>query len=99
GVITASTRTTSELLVLDAHRPTDAFAPVWPRRDGVEYGLKHVVVDGHDEFWILHNDGAQDFELDRVPVDDVDQVDVVVPAQSGVLLRHIHTFAGQLLVS
>lgn len=98
-VISASSKTTSEVLVLDAHRPTDAFAPVWPRRDGVEYGLEHVVVDGHDEFWILHNDGAQDFELVRVPVDAVDQVDVVVPAQSGVRLEDIDAFAGHVLVS
>jgi oligopeptidase B len=39
---------------------------VWPRREGVEYDSSHAVVDGEDVLYILHNDGALDFELVRV---------------------------------
>lgn len=98
-MISASSKTTSEVLVLDARCPTEAFWPVWPRHDGVEYGLEHVVVDGRDEFWILHNAGAQDFELVRVPVDDVDDMSVLLPARPGVRLEDIDAFAGHVLVS
>ncbi|WP_226532786.1 S9 family peptidase [Microbacterium paraoxydans] len=43
---------------------------VWPRRDGVEYSIDHAVVDGEDRLFILHNDGALDFELVSVAASD-----------------------------
>lgn len=43
---------------------------VWPRREGVEYSLEHAIVDGEDRLFILHNDGALDFELVSVRADD-----------------------------
>ncbi|MEZ5213902.1 MAG: hypothetical protein R2692_03555 [Microbacterium sp.] len=38
---------------------------IWPRREGVEYSATHAVVDGDDVLYIVHNDGALDFELVR----------------------------------
>ncbi|TCJ29482.1 S9 family peptidase [Microbacterium sp. PI-1] len=43
---------------------------VWPRREGVEYSIDHAVVDGEDRLFILHNDGALDFELVSVAASD-----------------------------
>ncbi len=43
---------------------------VWPRREGVEYSSTHAIVDGEDVLYVLHNDGALDFELVQVPVAD-----------------------------
>lgn len=40
---------------------------IWPRREGVEYSVDHAILGGEDWFAILHNDGAEDFELVRVP--------------------------------
>ncbi|RZI79604.1 MAG: S9 family peptidase, partial [Microbacterium sp.] len=42
---------------------------IWPRREGVEYSATHAVVDGEDVLYVLHNDGALDFELVRVAAD------------------------------
>jgi oligopeptidase B len=39
---------------------------VWPRTEGVEYDSSHAVIDGEDVLFILHNDGALDFELVKV---------------------------------
>ena len=43
---------------------------VWPRTEGVEYDSSHAVIDGEDVLFILHNDGALDFELVRVAASD-----------------------------
>ncbi|MFT4280667.1 S9 family peptidase [Microbacterium sp.] len=43
---------------------------VWPRQEGVEYSSTHAIVDGEDVLYVLHNDGALDFELVQVPVAD-----------------------------
>lgn len=98
-MISASSKITSEVLVLDAHTPTESFHPVWPRREGVEYGIEHVIVNGRDEFWILHNSGAADFELVRVPVSGEHEPAVVLPAHDGVRYEDIDAFADHVLVS
>ena len=43
---------------------------VWPRTDGVEYDVEHVVVDGKDALLVVHNDGAVNFELVSVAASD-----------------------------
>ncbi|AEG42954.1 S9 family peptidase [Isoptericola variabilis] len=66
--IELGSKTTSEAWILEADDPTGAFRPVWTRREGVEYSVEHVVLPdaeggGRDALLILHNDGAQNFEL------------------------------------
>ena len=36
--------------------PTGEFTVVWPREEGVEYGVEHAVIDGRDRFLILHKE-------------------------------------------
>jgi oligopeptidase B len=55
---------TSEYWMLDATTPDAAFTVVAPRRQGVEYHVEHA----GDHFLILHNDGAENFEIATAPV-------------------------------
>jgi oligopeptidase B len=55
---------TSEYWMLDATTPDAAFTVVAPRRQGVEYDVEHA----GDHFLILHNDGAENFEIATAPV-------------------------------
>ena len=62
--IQTASKLTSEAWLLDASSPDGDFAVVAPRRQGVEYGVE---VAG-DRLLILHNDGAENFELAAAPL-------------------------------
>jgi oligopeptidase B len=63
-MIHTSSKLTSEVWLLDAAAPAAPFSVVAPRRYGVEY---EVEVAG-DRLLILHNDGAENFELASAPL-------------------------------
>jgi oligopeptidase B len=69
-VLEAGSSVTSETWLLDAADPTGEFRVVWPRKEGVEYDVEHVVAGGKDRLLIVHNDGAVNFELVSVAADD-----------------------------
>jgi oligopeptidase B len=62
--IHTASKLTSEVWLLDAATPEGEFTVVAPRRQGVEY---NVEVAG-DRLLILHNDGAENFELATAPL-------------------------------
>ncbi|TFD26353.1 S9 family peptidase [Cryobacterium cryoconiti] len=62
-LIEAGSSVTTETRLLDAADPTGEFTVVWPRRDGVEYGVEHAVLNGEDRLLVVHNDHAVNFEL------------------------------------
>ena len=98
-VIELGSKITSEALVLDAADPTGEFRVVWPRREGVEYEIEHAIVGGSDRFLVLHNDGAENFELVDVPADDpTDEHDrrVVVAHHPERRIESVDAFAGHL---
>ncbi|MDM7886921.1 S9 family peptidase [Curtobacterium sp. RHCJP20] len=98
-VIELGSKITSEALVLDAADPTGEFRVVWPRRDGVEYEIEHAIVGGSDRFLVLHNDGAENFELVDVPADDpTSEHDrrVVVAHHPERRIESVDAFAGHL---
>jgi oligopeptidase B len=70
--ITASSKLTSEVRLLDATEPTAQPRVVLPRRQGVEYSVEHQAGRGGPgdagRLLILHNDGALNFELSAVPL-------------------------------
>ena len=70
--ITASSKLTSEVWLLDATEPTAQPRVVLPRRQGVEYSVEHQAEPGGPgdagRLLILHNDGALNFELSAVPL-------------------------------
>ncbi|MFH8250948.1 S9 family peptidase [Microbacterium sp. B2969] len=65
-VIGLGSSITSEEWLLDADDLRGEPRVVWPRREGVEYESHHAVVDDEDVLYIVHNDGALDFEMVRV---------------------------------
>jgi oligopeptidase B len=75
-------------------QPLTLFAP---RREEVIYSVDHW----HDEFVMLTNDGARDFQLLAVPVDPSqrDQVRVLIPPQEGRLLEQYTLFRDGALVT
>ncbi len=84
---------TSEEWLVPASDPTAAPQVVWPRQEGVEYSSSHAVVDGEDVLYIVHNDGALDFELVRVRADDPQGPrHVVIPHEPSRRLLGISTF-------
>jgi oligopeptidase B len=98
-VIAVGSKITSEYSLLDAADPTGEFEVVWPRREGVEYSLDHAVVDGEDRLLVLHNDGAENFELVSVAAFDPQGERVVVlPHDPDVRLEDVSAFAGHVVV-
>jgi oligopeptidase B len=99
--IHTSSKLTSEAWLLDAADPTGAFAVVAPRRFGVEYGVE---VAG-DRLLILHNDGAENFELAAAPLPgapgygDPSSWTPVVAHRADTRLLSVHAFADYLVVS
>lgn len=98
-VIGLSSKITSEVRVLEADDPEGEFRVVLPRRDGVEYSLEHAVIRGEDFFLVLHNDGALNFELAAVRVDDPSVRTVIIPGSESTRLEDVDVFAKQLVVS
>ncbi|WP_454119357.1 S9 family peptidase [Microbacterium lacticum] len=73
---------------------------IWPRREGVEYSATHAIVDGEDVLYIVHNDGALDFELVRVAADDPTGPRTVIAAhEPGRRLLDVSAFRDWAVVS
>lgn len=98
-MITLGSKITTEVRILDAADPTGEFTVVWPREEGVEYGVEHAVIDGQDRFLILHNKNAENFELLDAPVTDPTDTRVLVPHDPEVRIEDVDAFAGQLVLS
>ena len=97
-VIQAASRTSSEVLLVDTDRPTDAAAPVLPRRDDVEYGIDHW----GDSFVMHTNDDAVDFRVliadDTVDLGDPDRWTELIAHVPGRRIDGVEAFAGHLVV-
>jgi len=92
-VIGLGSKITSEELLLDLTDLSAAPQPVWPRVEGVEYSVDHAVIDGEDRLFILHNDGALDFELVSVAASDPQgERRVVLPHTPGRRLLDVDCF-------
>ena len=98
-MITIGSKITSEVWVLDAHDPTGEFSVVWPREEGVEYGVEHAVIEDRDCFLILHNANAENFELLEAPISDPTATRILVAHDTAVRLEDVDAFAGQLVLS
>ncbi|MCW2758279.1 MAG: ptrB [Nocardioidaceae bacterium] len=87
---------TSESWLLAADDPTGAFRLVAPRREGVEYEVE----PGGDRLLVLHNDGAEDFELAQAPLDATSHTAwvPVVAHQPGVRLSGVDAYQGHVVL-
>ncbi|MFD1815589.1 S9 family peptidase [Rhodococcus gannanensis] len=94
---------TSEIRYLESSDPEGEFTVVWPREEGVEYGIEHAVVGGEDRFLILHNgvvDGvkAENFTLVDTPVEDPSDRRTLIPHRADVRLEEVDAYAGHLVL-
>lgn len=94
-LIESHSKVTSEVWVIPADNPTGEPAVVAPRRQGVEYAVEH---HGH-RFLILHNDGAEDFELAYTSADAPGDWTPLMAHTPGVRLEGVDAFANYLVVS
>ena len=85
---------TTEVWMLDAATPDGEFAVVAPRRHGVDYDVE----DAGDQFLILHNDGAENFEIATAPVTDPTAWTPLVPHRAEVRLLGVDAFADFIVV-
>jgi oligopeptidase B len=98
-MISAASKLTSEVRLLDAASPAGDFTVVAPRRAGVEYDVEHQVLpDGSEQLLILHNDGALNFELARADIDSPAQWSPLIPHSADTRLLGVDAFASHLVV-
>ena len=99
--IQTASKLTSEAWLLDAADPAGSFAVVAPRRQGVEYSVE---VAG-DRLLILHNDGAENFELAAAPLPgaagygDAASWTPVIAHRADTRLLSVDAFADYLVLS
>ena len=88
---------TSDVRYVSLSSPEEQLTLFAPRQKGVIYSLEHW----RDEFLVLTNEGARDFQLLAVPVDPArrDQMRTVIPPRDGRLLEQYSLFSDGTLVS
>ena len=97
--VSSASKVTSEVWLLDAARPDAELTVVAPRRQGVEYSVAHQArADGTERLLILHNDGAQNFELATAPVDRPGEWTTLIPGRADTRLLGVDAFTGYLTV-
>src|SRR3984957_18794098 len=98
-MIGSTSKLTSEVLLLDADQPAGEFVPVVPRRQGVEYSVDHqVTADGQERLLILHNDGAENFELATADPAQPSLWTPLVPHQADTRLLDVAAFEDHLVL-
>jgi oligopeptidase B len=85
---------TTEVWMLDATTPDGEFTVVGPRRHGVDYDVE----DAGDQFLVLHNDGAENFEIATAPVTEPAAWTPLVPHRTEVRLLGVDAFADFIVV-
>ncbi|MBG0814722.1 S9 family peptidase [Planomonospora sp. ID82291] len=93
-ILSAGSKITSEIRILEADRPTGGFRVVRPRETGVEYGLDHA----GDRFLVLHNKNAENFELATAPLDDPGTWTPLIAHREDTRLLDVDAFSGHTVV-
>ncbi len=96
-----ASKITSEVRLLDASDPAGEPRLVAPRRQGIEYNVEHqVTADGTDRLLILHNDGAENFELAAASPADPAPASwtPLVPHRADTRLLDVSAFADHFVV-
>jgi oligopeptidase B len=94
--VASFSKSTTEWLGLRAGRPGDTPSVILPRREGHRYSVEHH----GDDFYILTNDGAEDFRLVAAPQDTPtqDHWREVVPQRPGTHLSDIDVFEHHIVL-
>ncbi len=93
-VIRTASKLTSEVRLIDAAAPDGAATVVAPRRHGVDYDVD----DAGDRLLILHNEGAENFELATAPRSDPAAWTPLVPHRADTRLLSMAAFAGFIVI-
>ncbi|WP_189136299.1 S9 family peptidase [Thermopolyspora flexuosa] len=93
-VLSAGSKITSEVRILEADDPQGEFRLVAPRETGVEYGIDHA----GDHFVVLHNRNARNFELARAPLDDPGAWTPLIEHREDTRLLGMDAFSDHLVV-
>ena len=97
--VSSSSKVTSEVWLLDAADPQGELTVVAPRRQGVEYQVAHQArADGTERLLILHNDGAQNFELATAPAGRPGEWTPLIPGRADTRLLGVDAFTNYLVV-
>ncbi len=96
-VIGVGSKTTSEMLLIDAAQPLAQPRVVAPREPGVEYEVEPA----GDCLLVVHNKNHTDFELARAPLEATSpaQWEPLLPARPGERVVAVEAFAGHAVVS
>ena len=98
-VISTASKLTCESWLLNADQPAGEFRVVVPRRQGVEYGVDHQVsADGAERLLILHNDGAENFELATATLAEPGAWTPIVPHRDDTRLIDVDAFESHLVI-
>ena len=94
--LASGSTTSSEVRYIPADAPQTAPAVFLPREEDHEYSL----TDGGDRFYILSNEGAENFQLFEAPLDNTgkDAWSLVVPHRNNVLIEYPVVFENHLVV-
>jgi oligopeptidase B len=96
-IIGAGSKITSEFRLLSTDDPEGEPRIVAPRRQGVEYDIEPA----GDRLLIVHNDGAEDFELAEAPLSATSHTEwaPVIPHRRGVRILSVSAYASHAVVS
>jgi oligopeptidase B len=93
-MIKSSSVLTGEVWLLDASAPEGEFTVVAPRRQGLDYDVEPA----GDRLLILHNDGAENFEIATAPLADPGNWTPLVPHRADTRLLGVDAFADYTVV-
>jgi oligopeptidase B len=91
-VITAISRSTGEVWLVDADAPASAAVVVSPRRDGVAYTVDHQAGPDGGRLLVLHNANGPNFELATAPMTAPAEWTTVVPHRDDTRLVSVYAF-------
>jgi oligopeptidase B len=96
-LIAAGSKITSEFRLLSTDDPEGEPRIVAPRRQGIEYDVEPA----GDRLLIVHNDGAEDFELAEAPLTATSHTEwtPVIPHRQGVRILSVSAYASHAVVS
>jgi len=94
-LIDSNSKMTSEVRHIPADRPESQPVVILPRRQGVEYAVEHR----GEDFLVLHNADAPNFQLDAVPVADPQAPPrVLIAHRDDTRLLDVDAFANRMVV-
>lgn len=90
----SSSKTTSEVRLLDADSPLSPLLLVDERRNGVDYDVEHW----GDSLLILTNEGAMNFQLLNCPINDLRTREMIVEYNENRYIQAMYPFNDKLLL-